>query len=274
MAKLLSLLTRNYAQMAEQYLREGKKDKAVEAYARAGNFHHAAKLAAEIGDEPRAIAYTLQGALGQIPEGYAEASAQQAGELLAVRGHHQEAVFLFETAKAYRKAAESSLKLKQYPRAARFYELSKGWAEAALYYERAKMYNDALRVLELESKRLRQDPRAGADPATNLRLREVDLKRAEILSQLGRSGEGAALAGRHQATQKSAHLLEEAGKYVEAVQAFLEPRQARRRPAPAAEGARSRPPARGAGVSRRGALPGGRTPLRRTRAAAGSRRSL
>jgi len=230
-SKLFSLFSRDYAQIAENLLRDGKKDKAAEAYARGGDFQRAAKLAAEIGDEPQAIAYTLQGALGEIPEGYAEASAQEAGELLAVRGHHLEAIFLFELAKAWRKAAESALKLKQYPRTARYYELSKAWGEAAIYYERANMHNDVLRVLEQESKRLRQDPRAGADPATDLRLREVDLKRAQILSRLGRGNEGAALAGQLQATSKSVQLLETAGKYVEAIQAFLEmdkPDEARR----------------------------------------------
>jgi len=225
-SKLFSLLTRDHGQIAEHHLREGRKDKAAEAYAKGGDFQRAAKLAAEMGDEPRAITYTLLGALGQIPEGYAEASAQEAGELLAVRGHHQEAILLFEMAKAFRKAAESAIKLKQFPRAGRFYEQAKAWGDAALYYERANLPNDVLRVLELESKRLRQDPRAGADPATDLRLRQVDMKRAEILSRLGRSGEGAALAGQLEATPKTALLLEQAGKYVEAIQAFLELGQA------------------------------------------------
>src|SRR6185295_8565348 len=230
-SKLFSLLTRDHLQIAEHHLREGRKDKAAEAYAKGGDFQRAARLAAETGDEPGAIAYALQGTLGEIPEGYGEASAQEAGELLAVRGHHQEAILLFEMAKAFRKAAESALKLKQFPRAARYYEQAKAWGEAALYYERANLFNDVLRVLELESKRLRQDPRAGADPATDLKLRQVDLKRAEILSRLGRGGEGAALAGRLEATPKTALMLEQAGKYVEAIQAFLalgKPEEARR----------------------------------------------
>src|SRR6185295_9281826 len=204
-SKLFSLLTRDHLQIAEHHLREGRKDKAAEAYAKGGDFQRAARLAAETGDEPGAIAYALQGTLGEIPEGYGEASAQEAGELLAVRGHHQEAILLFEQAKA--------------------------WGEAALYYERANLFNDVLRVLELESKRLRQDPRAGADPATDLKLRQVDLKRAEILSRLGRGGEGAALAGRLEATPKTALMLEQAGKYVEAIPAFLalgKPEEARR----------------------------------------------
>ena len=100
-SKLFSFLSRDHAQIAEQHLREGRKDKAAEAYARGGDFHQAAKVAAQAGDEARAVTYTLQAALGQIPEGYAEASAQEAGELLAVRGHHQEAILLFEMAKAF-----------------------------------------------------------------------------------------------------------------------------------------------------------------------------
>jgi len=230
-SKLFSLLTRDHSQLAEHHLREGRKDKAAEAFARGGDFDRAAKLAAEAGDEAHAVDYALLGALGEIPDGYGGVSALQAAELLAIRGHHQEAAFLFEVAKSYRKAAESALKLKQLPRAARFYERAKAWAEAALYFERAGLLDDALRVLELESKRLRQDPRLGADPTTNLHLREVDLKRAEILAKLGRGQEGAALAGKLQATAKSASLLEAAGKTVEAIQAYLEmgrPEEARR----------------------------------------------
>jgi tetratricopeptide (TPR) repeat protein len=230
-SKLFSLLTRDHSQLAEHHLREGRKDKAAEAFARGGNFDRAAKLAAEAGDEARAVDYALLGAFGEIPDGYGGASALQAAELLAIRGHHQEAALLFEIAKSYRKAAESAVKLKQLPRAARFYERARAWAEAALYFERAGLLDDALRVLELESKRLRQDPRVDADPTTRLHLREVELKRAEILARLGRGNEGAALAGKLQATAKSAALLEAAGKPVEAIQAFLEmgrPEEARR----------------------------------------------
>jgi len=223
-SRLLSIFTRDHLRLAELHLKEGKKDKAAEAFAKAGEYQQAAKLAAEIGDEAKAVEHSLMATLGSIPEGYGEATAQQAGELLAVRGHHKEAIPLFELAKAWRQAAESSLKIKQVVRAARSYERGKMWAEAALYFQRAGMEQDTLRMLELEAKRLQQDPRARNDPRTAARLREVDLERAQILARLGRGTEGAALLGTGQATPKTAQLLADAGKYVEAIEAHLEMR--------------------------------------------------
>lgn len=221
-SKLISLLTRDHLQLAERYLREGKKDKAAEAYARGGDFPAAARLAAELGDEPRAVEYSLRGALGEIPEGYAEVDARQAGELLAVKGQHKEAIFLFELAKAFRQAAEAALKVHQPARAARFYERGKAWAEAALYYRRAGMLEDAARVLELEAKRLRQEPRTRGDQTAEMRLREVDLERVDILAKLGKGAEGTALLRQTAPTPQTARLLDEAGKYREAVETYLQ----------------------------------------------------
>src|SRR5436305_3856543 len=223
-SKLFSLFTRDHLQLAEHHLREGNKDKAAEAFAKGGNHQQAARLYAEIGDEIRAVECSLVATLGEVPEGYSEATALQGGELLAVRGQYKEAIALFEMAKAWKQAADCSLKVKQNVRAARYYERARSWAEAALYYEREEMFEDAVRVLELESKRLHQDPRARFDPGTAARLREVDLKRAQLLARLGRGGEGAALLGADQATPKAAQLLANAGKYVEAIQAYLEMR--------------------------------------------------
>jgi tetratricopeptide (TPR) repeat protein len=219
-SKLLTLFSRDPLQRAEAFLREGKKDKAAEEYAKAGEHAQAIKLALEAGDEAKAVEYSLLAAFGNVPEGYADASAGQAAELLVVRGFHQEAIALFELGKEYRRAAESAIKLKQVPRAARSYERAKAWAEAALYYEKAGQMNDALRVLELESRRLKGDPRAGGELAD--RIRQVDVRRAEILARLGRSAEGATLLRDKAATPKTAQLLEAGGQILEALLAYLQ----------------------------------------------------
>ncbi|HXO22153.1 MAG TPA: protein kinase, partial [Thermoanaerobaculia bacterium] len=220
-SRLFSLLTRDHLKLAQSYVREGKKDKALEMYAKAGDYEQAARLAAELGDEPRAIDLYLRATLGATPEGYAGAGAQQAGELLATSGFHKEAIALFELAKAFRQAAESALKLQQPSRAARLYERGRAWSEAALYYRRAGMLQDALRVLELEANRLRQDSRTRRDPAAQESLRKVDLARAEILGKLGKGAEGADLLRDAQPSPKAARLLEEAGRHGEAIEAYL-----------------------------------------------------
>jgi tetratricopeptide (TPR) repeat protein len=220
-SRFMSLLGRDPLQRAEQSIREGDKLKAAELFARGGDFERAAKLAIEVGDEELAVECALRGALGQVPEGYAGANALQAGELLVINGHHREAIGLFELAQAYRKAAESALKLHQPGRAARHYERARSWAEAALYYERAGQLADALRVLEQESKRLRQDNRHRQDAAAGEQLRAVEVRRAELMRKLGKSSEGADLLRDVQPTAQTVQLLEAAGKHQEAIEACL-----------------------------------------------------
>jgi tetratricopeptide (TPR) repeat protein len=220
-SKFISMLTRDPLQRAEQCLREGDKPKAAELFARGGDFERAAKLAIELGDERLAVECALRGALGETPDGYGGANALQAGELLVINGHHREAIGLFELAQAWRKAAESALKLHQPGRAARHYERARLWPDAALYYERAGLLNEAARVLELESKRLRQDNRHRQDGAAAEQLRGVEVRRVELLRKLGKAGEGADLLRDVQPTAQTVHLLEEAGKHQEAIEACL-----------------------------------------------------
>ncbi len=224
-SKLFSFLSGDPLERAQQALREGKKDKAAELFVKAKDFTQAIRLYAELGNLEKAVETALIATLGHVPEGYAGAEPVQVGELLAVRGFYKEAIDLFELAGAYRQAAESALKLQQFPLAARLFEKGKSWGEAAVYFQRAKLYNDALRNLDQESKRLRQDPRTRADAGAQSKLREIDLKRAEILMNLGRGAEGAVLLRDVQATPKAAQMLEEAGKPLEAFQAYLQMRE-------------------------------------------------
>lgn len=160
----LSRITRDHQKLAESYARQGNKRQAAEEYAKAGDYRRAAGLAAEIQDEPKLIRYSLLGALGRVPSRIADLDALQAGDLLTSSGHFEAAIPLFELAGDYRRAAAAALKLRDGPRAARFFEKSKMWAEAATHYEQANLFEDTLRALELEARALarnRTEPSPG-----------------------------------------------------------------------------------------------------------------
>jgi tetratricopeptide (TPR) repeat protein len=215
-SKLISRLTGDHLKLAETYEREGNKRKAAEEYAKAGDFRRAAGLAAAIQDESRLIRYSLQGALGRLPGRVDEMNAVQAGDLLAASGHFETAIPLFELAEDYRRAATAALKLKDAARAARYYEKSRMWPEAATHYEQAGLFEEALRALEAESKFLSRN-RAEASP----RQQDVDLKRAELLLQLGRSSAAVSLLLQLSPSVRRAELLERTGRSTEAIEAYL-----------------------------------------------------
>ncbi|HLX09286.1 MAG TPA: serine/threonine-protein kinase [Thermoanaerobaculia bacterium] len=218
--KLLALLTRDHRALAEQQLAAGHKDKAAQLFLRAGDFDQAARLAAEIGDERLAVEAALRATLGEVPEGYAAAGAQQAAELLAIKSHHREAAELFELARAWRQAAEAALKLQQPARAARLYERGRMWSDAALYYGRAGLAEDELRVLKLESERRREGGRAPA-AGQDATLQSIELRRAELLRRLGKGAESASLLREAAPTAQTGRLLEQAGEHEQAVNAYL-----------------------------------------------------
>jgi tetratricopeptide (TPR) repeat protein len=221
-AKFMALLTRDHRALAEQQVAAGRKDKAAQLYMRAGDFEHAARLAAEIGDERLAVEAALRATLGEVPEDYAAAGAQQAAELLLFKGHHREAVELFEMARAFRQAAEAALKLQQPARAARLYERGRMLNEAALYYGRAGLAEDELRVLKLESERLRDPGRSRRNDAqAEANLQRIDLRRAELLRRLGKQAESDTLLRDAAPTAQTGRLLEEAGQYEQAINAYL-----------------------------------------------------
>ncbi len=214
--KLFSRIARDHQALAETYLREGNKAKAAEAYSKAGDHQRAAELAVELQDEAGLIRYSLLAAQGRILPGQGDLNARQAGDLLATAGSFEAAIPLFELAGDFRKAAAAALKLRDDGRAAAFYETSKMWAEAGLCYERAGLLRDSLRMLEAEAKSL---SRGHSQPTA--RLQEVNLKRAEILLQLGRSSTAIALLKQLPASVRRAELLERTGNYTEAIEAYL-----------------------------------------------------
>jgi tetratricopeptide (TPR) repeat protein len=255
-----SKLIRDPRQRAELYSREGRPQKAAEMYARAGDFRQAARLAIEARDERLAVDCSLKAAFGvtaegqtalpqqlpQTPETPQTIQPQPAGqgpqalqalqplaaaELLEAHGHHDEAIGLFELAHSYRRAAASALALGQSARAARLFERGRAFYDAAVEYENAELLDDALRVLELEAKRLGKDGRGRADPHTTAaaaaatqadQLARVGLRRVEVLRKLGKEAEASALLRELRPTTQTVRLLEESGKYREAIEAALQ----------------------------------------------------
>src|SRR6476661_7535794 len=212
----LSRITRDHQKLAESYARQGNKRQAAEEYAKAGDYQRAAGLAAEIQDEPKLIRYSLLGAMGRVPSRIADLDAGQAGDILVNSGRFEAAIPLFELAGDYRRAAAAALKLRDGARAARFFEKSKMWAEAATHYEQANLFEDTLRALELEARGL---ARNRTEPSP--RLQEVNLKRAEILLQLGRGTQASTLLLQLPPSVRRAELLERAGRSTEAIEAYL-----------------------------------------------------
>jgi tetratricopeptide (TPR) repeat protein len=255
-SRFTSKLTRDPRQRAELYSREGRKQKAAEMYAQAGDFRQAAKLAAEAGDERLAVDCALKAAFGANPphdtgvggppQGAPAPPAKtlrssqtfrsvdqppapqqplqplQAAELLAAHGHHDQAIALFELAHSPRRAAASALALGQSARAARLFERGRAFSEAAAEFERAELLDDALRVLELEAKRLGRDALSRLDAAHQEQLARVDLRRAEVLRKLGRDAEAAAMLRDVLPTSSTVRLLEDSGKFREAIEAALQ----------------------------------------------------
>ncbi|HVR10696.1 MAG TPA: serine/threonine-protein kinase [Thermoanaerobaculia bacterium] len=199
----------------------GKQDKAARLYEQAGAFHLAARAAIEVGDERRAVKCSLRAALGHVPDDYSRAGALQAAELLSGSGHHSLALGLFELAGADRQAAEAAKQLHRWSRAAHLYERAQLYAHAAACYDRAGELDAALRMLEIESQRLRRNSRGRPGEEISGRLGAVEVSRAELLSRLNRSSEAAEILQGVKPTPAAVDLLEAAGRIAEAIEACL-----------------------------------------------------
>jgi tRNA A-37 threonylcarbamoyl transferase component Bud32/tetratricopeptide (TPR) repeat protein len=218
---LKGYLAERALRQADAYLAAGKQDKAARLYQQAGAFHQAARAAIEIGDERRAVECSLRAGLGRVPDDFGRAGALQAAELLSGNGHHSLALGLFELAGADRQAAEAAKQLHRWSRAAHLYERAKLYAHAAACYDQAGQLDAALRMLEIESQRLRRNSRSRPGEEITGRLGAVEVSRAELLRRLDRTAEAAEVLQGVKPTPASVDLLEEAGKIAEAIEACL-----------------------------------------------------
>jgi tetratricopeptide (TPR) repeat protein len=223
MSHLTALLTGDHQERAERYRREGKREKALAAYLKAGNWRQAGRMALELGDPAQAVRLLVEGALGATGAAYFDSSPAQAGEVLAAAGHLEEALLLLDAGGAFRPAANLALKLRQPGRAAVYFERARDFDRAATHYEEAGRLADALRALEAEASLLSQAARRTQGTAASQEVRRaVELRRAELLTRLGRKGEALKLLRAWGLPAQAARHLEAAGKFREAAEAFLE----------------------------------------------------
>jgi tetratricopeptide (TPR) repeat protein len=183
-SKLPTFLSRDPRRAAEEALRVGDHGRAMESLARAGEWRKAAQLAAELDDEGKLVHYSLMAAFGRLPEG-GSPGLLRAAELLALHGHHKDAVPLFERAGAFLQAGESALAARQTLRAARCFKEAGAWLQATRCYEEADRLSDALRTVEEGI--LSLEKTTGRSPAGGARFEEMDRARADLLRRLGRS---------------------------------------------------------------------------------------
>src|SRR6185436_1782092 len=142
-----SLLSRDPVRSAEKALRAGNSPRAMDAFARAGQWRRASQLAAELLDDEKLVSYSLMAAFGRIPEGRRLDLLGAAG-LLASKGHHQDAILLFERAGAFLRAGESARAAQDLGRAAHCFKQAGAWLQAARCFEEAGKPREALQVVE------------------------------------------------------------------------------------------------------------------------------
>jgi eukaryotic-like serine/threonine-protein kinase len=219
MSKLRDLLSRDPGRAAAEALLAGDRGRAMELFARAGDWQRAVQLASEMGEDEKLVRYSLMAAFGRLPEG-ASLEPLRAAELLASRGHHKEAIPLFEKARAYLQAGEAALVLRQPMRAARYFKQAGAWMQVVRCYEEAGKLREALHAVEegiLSAERTVGGSAAGPD-----RIKELNMIRADLLLRLGRGDSAAQLLSSLQPSARAAELLERGGRYAEALHCYLE----------------------------------------------------
>ncbi|HEV8580398.1 MAG TPA: protein kinase [Thermoanaerobaculia bacterium] len=219
MSKLRDLLSRDPGRAAAEALLAGERGRAMELFARAGEWQRAIQLAFEMGEDEKLVRYSLMGAFGNLPEG-ASLEPLRAAELLASRGHHKEAIPVFERARAYLQAGESALVLRQPLRAARYFKQAGAWMQVVRCYEEAGKLREALHAVEegiLSAERTVGGSAAGPD-----RIKELNMIRADLLLRLGRGDSAAQLLSSLQPSARAAEMLERGGRFSEALQCYLQ----------------------------------------------------
>ena len=197
----------------------GRKADALKLYAKGSDHKKAAKIAVDLRDAPAAVDQILRTLYGRIPKGYEGLDARQTAEFLAQAGKLKEALSLFDLAEDWSQAAGLALRLGRTEQAAHYFERDEAYDEAANCYQRLDRPADALRVLDLEVKRLREMKRRRSDPAVDQVLATIEgKKRAIAASQTASDAENCKPKAEG---SRSARQLEQSGHVREAIEAFL-----------------------------------------------------
>ena len=199
-------------------MREGDPERALKAYVRAKDWRRAAQLAAELGHEDKLVEYSLMAAFGRVPE--KGLGVLQAAELLVKQGRHEEAIPLFEKKKAFHRAGDLALGLRQHERAAQFFKQAGAWPRAARCYEEVGKLREALQVLEEGVRKL--EGGFGGSAAAGSSVEELKLLQADLLIRLGRGESVPKLLGSLRPSPRIADLYERGGLHTEAVRCQLD----------------------------------------------------
>jgi len=221
-SKLVSFLTLDHVSRAQQYISEGNVEKAARLFERGKDFRRATRYYAESRNEKKAIETAVKAVLGPKAQAEPDASLRYAAELLVSVGGRREAVPLYELAGDYGLAAKSAAKSGQHLLAAQFYDRAKNWTKAAAYYEKVGKPREALRSLDREAHRL-QAGQSGGSQHSQESLR-IERYRGKLMALMGRSAQPGSAESGGALGAMSGKGLEQAGKYQEAMSAFLRSR--------------------------------------------------
>ncbi len=205
------IFSRDHVRKGDQEYQKGNLQRAAELYLKAKRFRQAAGVYAELGR------------IGKAVEIYVKAGhPRMAAELLAAEGRDKEAIQKYEEAGDFAAAAKICLKANYPVRAGRLFERAKMYRRAAEAFTAGGEIEGALRALEAESAALRGQRTSGRSHALEKQIRELDARRAEILSNLGRHLEAAELLAEHGRSAPAAAFYERAGRFGRAAQSYLD----------------------------------------------------
>ena len=193
-------------------------EQTLKAYAKAGEWAKAARAAAQLGDEPKLVEYTLLAALGKVPPGFERLRPFEAAQRLATQGHYAAAAPLFEHAQDFLSAGRTFAAAGNQADAARCFERAGEWLQAARGYAALGKTTEALHALDRGERALAVEIGDERDVPD---LSELRLLRAELLLDRGRQSQAASLLRSLPPSARVAALLERAGLQLEAVQSYL-----------------------------------------------------
>ncbi|MEM6792712.1 MAG: protein kinase [Acidobacteriota bacterium] len=212
MLRLSMRIFKSPVERADDHYRSGRFEKAAELYVKAGRLDQAAEIySRDLHDIPRAAEiYELAG------------KPLEAGRVFEAAEFYREAIAKYQSAGAFRRAAEACLRNSQTLRAASFFEQAEMFSRASECYLDGGEVEGALRALGKESDELRCRRAERSDPILDQRLRLLDLQSAELYQRIGNPMEAARLLAKHGMPEKAAPLFERARDYEAATESFLE----------------------------------------------------
>lgn len=205
------MIFKSNAQKGDEQYHKGNYQRAGEHFVKAELWQRAADSFAHQGDLARAVKLCEEHGL-----------LEDAGKYLLDLGEHHKSSVSFEKAGEVRRAAEVAREGGLLERSGRLFEAIGDYRQAADCYFKGGHVPQAVDALSRESERLRQLRGERRDPMLDREIREIDLRRTEILPQHGRYRETAEILAEHGLAHRAAPMFLRAGAYVEAARTYLD----------------------------------------------------